>query len=107
MTHDPEELERTEHRHAVATLHHEAPELPRAQGAQPEGAVHVYGVARRLKQDVSPGTTKSSGTGLGLYVSHGIVERHGGRLRVTSAEGKGATFSVELPAALPEEVGIS
>lgn len=42
-------------------------------------------------------TNKQQGTGLGLYISHGIVERHGGHLRVDSREGEGATFTVELP----------
>jgi signal transduction histidine kinase len=44
-------------------------------------------------------TTKGeSGTGLGLYVSAGIVQRHKGRLAVRDAPGGGALFSVELPA---------
>jgi PAS domain S-box-containing protein len=42
-------------------------------------------------------TTKPKGTGLGLYVTHEIVKRHGGSLGVTSAPGAGATFIVELP----------
>ena len=39
------------------------------------------------------------GTGLGLSVSYGIVQQHGGSLEVESTEGKGATFTVVLPAA--------
>ena len=31
-------------------------------------------------------TRKSQGTGLGLYVSHGFVERHGGRLRIETRQ---------------------
>jgi len=42
-------------------------------------------------------TTKAMGTGLGLSVSYGIIERHGGRIEVQSELGKGATFTVHLP----------
>jgi two-component system nitrogen regulation sensor histidine kinase GlnL len=42
-------------------------------------------------------TRKGQGTGLGLYVSHGFVERHGGRLRVENRPGGGASFRVDLP----------
>ncbi len=40
---------------------------------------------------------KPNGTGLGLYVSHGIVERHGGELYANNASRGGAIFSVKLP----------
>ena len=43
-------------------------------------------------------TSKPKGTGLGLSVSHGIIERHGGRIDVRSDVGKGSTFTVHLPA---------
>ena len=39
---------------------------------------------------------KSKGVGLGLAVVHGIIERHKGRIKVQSEEGKGTTFSVYL-----------
>jgi signal transduction histidine kinase len=50
-------------------------------------------------------TTKpvGQGTGLGLSLSHGIVENHGGSLSVRSAPGAGATFTVELPLQPPSD----
>jgi len=44
-------------------------------------------------------TTKEvgSGTGLGLSVVHGIIERHHGAISVESVVGKGTTFTVSLP----------
>lgn len=42
-------------------------------------------------------TTKESGVGLGLAISHGIIERHNGRIDVTSELGRGTTFTITLP----------
>jgi len=42
---------------------------------------------------------EGEGSGLGLSVSYGIVERHGGDLRVASAPGEGTTVAIELPVA--------
>ena len=39
------------------------------------------------------------GTGLGLSISYGIVQQHGGDLKVESEEGKGAAFTIVLPPA--------
>ncbi len=50
-------------------------------------------------------TKKQSGTGLGLYITHGIVERHGGHLKVESTEGQGSQFTVELPLRAPSHGG--
>jgi two-component system, NtrC family, nitrogen regulation sensor histidine kinase NtrY len=44
-------------------------------------------------------TTKSSGTGLGLAIAERIAQEHGGRIEVRSTVGRGATFTLLLPAA--------
>jgi two-component system NtrC family sensor kinase len=50
-------------------------------------------------------TTKGAeGTGLGLAITYGIVQKLGGRIAVASEEGKGSTFTIELPKrAKPQE----
>jgi signal transduction histidine kinase len=42
-------------------------------------------------------TTKAGGLGLGLAISHRIVEEHQGAITVTSQPGKGTVFSCFLP----------
>jgi two-component system NtrC family sensor kinase len=44
-------------------------------------------------------TTKAAGegTGLGLTISYGIIEQHGGRIWAESRPGKGTAFTIELP----------
>jgi signal transduction histidine kinase len=43
------------------------------------------------------------GTGLGLYVCHELVDRHGGHLWFESTEGAGTTFFLTLPLASAAE----
>lgn len=54
-----------------------------------------------LFQRFSQGTSKvrSSGTGLGLYLSRQIIDAHNGRVWVESKEGEGTTFFFTLPVA--------
>ena len=42
-------------------------------------------------------STMSGGTGLGLFISRGLVTTMGGRIWVESGEGQGSTFALELP----------
>ena len=48
-------------------------------------------------------TTKERGrgTGLGLFVSYGIIEKHGGTIDVASELGVGTLFTIRLPLAQP------
>jgi signal transduction histidine kinase/ActR/RegA family two-component response regulator len=55
---------------------------------------HVFDQFYRAHEDHGVG-----GLGLGLYIAREVVERHGGRIAVSSVEGQGTTFTVTLPAA--------
>ena len=49
-------------------------------------------------------TTKPKGTGLGLALTHKIIEDHGGTIHLTSEVGHGTIVTVRLPAASPDPV---
>jgi PAS domain S-box-containing protein len=50
-------------------------------------------------------TTKASGMGLGMSISHGIISNHGGRLTVKSREGESTNVMVFLPLAKDVQEG--
>jgi signal transduction histidine kinase len=49
-------------------------------------------------------TTKDQGkgTGLGLFVSHSIIDAHGGKIWIESTFGKGSTVNIKLPISSPD-----
>jgi PAS domain S-box-containing protein len=63
-------------------------------GIAPEMLPHVFD--RYFKGDDGKG-----GAGLGLYITRGIIEAHGGRIWVKSRLGAGSTFSFTLPTTGP------
>ena len=56
---------------------------------------------RRIFDPFFTSKAVGKGTGLGLAVSHGIIEGHGGLIEVQSKVGEGSTFRVFLPLAAP------
>jgi PAS domain S-box-containing protein len=63
-------------------------------GIAPHHLPHLFDKFYRV-QDAS--TKSIPGTGLGLAITKSIVEAHGGRIGVTSTEGVGSVFTIDLP----------
>ena len=59
--------------------------------------VHHQKIFERFYQVTDPLEKTYPGLGMGLYISHEIVNRHHGRMWVESRKGEGATFYVALP----------
>jgi signal transduction histidine kinase len=68
-------------------------------GIPAEHLTHIFD--RFYKADTSRTTTgAASGSGLGLSIVRAIVERHGGTVTASNADGGGAVFEIVLPATL-------
>jgi signal transduction histidine kinase len=63
-------------------------------GIAPDKASKLFEI---LQVHSTMGTANESGTGLGLLLCKGFVEKHGGRIWVESKEGKGSEFKFSLP----------
>src|SRR5262245_1291340 len=71
------------------------------QGINPEFLPYVFD---RFRQQDATSVRQHGGLGLGLAIVRHLVELHGGSVRVESeGEGRGATFTINLPAAAAQE----
>jgi len=68
----------------------------RGPGIPPGQLPRLFEKFQQLDRDSA---RKSHGTGLGLVITRGLVEQHGGRIEVTSAQGEGTTFRITLAGA--------
>jgi signal transduction histidine kinase len=73
-------------------------------GIDPEFLPHVF---ERFRQQDASSTKEAYGLGLGLSIAKLLVELHGGSIQASSPGiGQGATFTVEIPAAVPAGTGV-
>ncbi len=67
-------------------------------GIAPEDQGKIFEEFRQVGSDYE---RKAEGTGLGLTLTKKMIELHGGSIKVTSALGRGSTFTFELPIGAP------
>jgi PAS domain S-box-containing protein len=68
--------------------------LDKGVGIIPENLIKLFDITQVM---TTPGTTKETGTGLGLLLCKEFVEKHGGKIWVDSVYGKGSDFKFTLP----------
>jgi signal transduction histidine kinase len=105
---DPDKIEQVLTNLVENACKYASPRGLRIDGSVEDGAVSV-GVHDRgegiPRSDLPKVFTKffrrevgrPTGSGLGLWISRGLVESHGGELRADSVEGRGSTFRFTLP----------
>ena len=72
------------------------------QGISPEFIPHVF---ERFRQADASSSRRHGGLGVGLALVHDLIELHGGSVHAFSeGEGKGATFTIDLPTMPPQEI---
>ncbi len=76
----------------VVEVHNQGPAIP-AEALQ----VIFDPLVQVADGDTRPADPLSTSLGLGLFIAHEIVIRHGGTLRVTSTRAEGTAFTVTLP----------
>ena len=64
------------------------------KGMSPEVRKHIF--------EPFYSTKKDKGTGLGMFITYGIVRKLGGEIRVESEEGKGSSIIITLPLTPPD-----
>ena len=69
-------------------------------GMSPEFIQHIF---EPFAQERSDARSVYQGTGLGMTIVKGLVDRMGGQVEITSKEGAGSTFAITLPFELAEK----
>ena len=74
-------------------------------GISPEFLPHVF---ERFRQADASSSRRHGGLGVGLALVHDLIVLHGGSVLAQSeGEGKGATFTIDLPTVAAQEIGAS